>query len=406
MSTVTPATTTVNPDSLPTVDLCHLSLSDLHSLSKCSNSSFGCYDVVIPKIDRSIFNESAGSRKQTYSRLRLALANSSTIHCRTPRRRTLASDVVDDPEQAENSQISSLLSELFQSNAEGLAPIEAENDVVLFQSNAEGPRNVFHGPSIGTLRHYDGVPPYHTRHEEPFSLVTPNIRTNLVFDRWRNLCFDRKVLAPGMVLFKNYLTLKGQVDIVNICQKGAMGPGGFYQPTNQNGDKLRLHMMCFGRNWDPVTKYEKRYRSDGSEPPPLPYEFISLAENTIRDAQWCQDKLPSMCPQICVANFYSIYGRIGLHQDCDEGSRSLIKGLPVISVSIGSSAEFFYGDCKDADELDTVLLESGDVLVFGGESRHIFHGVRKIVQDTAPDQLLQETGLIPGRLNLTLRQVA
>ncbi|KAJ0535205.1 putative alkylated DNA repair protein AlkB [Helianthus annuus] len=87
--------------------------------------------------------------------------------------------------------------------------------------------------------------------------------------------------------------------IVNICQKWAMGPGGFYRPSNRSGAKLRLHMMCFGRLWDPVTKYEKSYRSDGSAPPPLPYEFISLAENAIEDAQTHMKLLPS-CSQIFV----------------------------------------------------------------------------------------------------------
>ncbi|XP_076884652.1 uncharacterized protein LOC143533909 [Bidens hawaiensis] len=163
MSTVTPATTTVSPDSLPAVDLRHLSQSDLHSLSECSNSSFGCHDVVIPKIDRSVFNESAGSRKQTYSRLRLAPADSSTIHRRTPRRRTLASDVVDDPEQAENSQISSLLSELFQSNVDHLAPIEAENGVVANElSNPNLPEPV--NPNLTEL----------VNTEAPAALVNPN----------------------------------------------------------------------------------------------------------------------------------------------------------------------------------------------------------------------------------------
>lgn len=44
------------------------------------------------------------------------------------------------------------------------------------------------------------------------------------------------------------------------------------------------------------------------------------------------------------------------------------------------------------------------MLIFGGESRHIFHGVSKIVKDTAPKDLLKETHLKPGRLNLTFRQ--
>ncbi|KAJ0543092.1 putative DNA oxidative demethylase [Helianthus annuus] len=265
--------------------------------------------------------------------------------------------------------------------------------------------NVFHGPSIGMLKQYHNIPCPNIEDEseaEPFSLImTDKVRRNLVFDRWRNSIFDRKELGPGMVLFKNYLTHMGQVDIVNICQKWAMGPGGFYHPSNRSGAKLRLHMMCFGRLWDPVTKYEKSYRSDGSAPPPLPYEFISLAENAIQDAQ--VHGLPSMLPDICVANLYSIYDRLGLHQDCDEHVGGLDRGLPVVSISIGNSAEFLYGHTRDENTLEKVLLESGDVLIFGGKSRLIFHGVKKILSDSGPSQLFQETLLKGGRLNLTLK---
>jgi alkylated DNA repair protein (DNA oxidative demethylase) len=47
-----------------------------------------------------------------------------------------------------------------------------------------------------------------------------------------------------------------------------------------------------------------------------------------------------------------------------------------------------------------VELRSGDLLVFGGPSRRIFHGVPKVRNGTAPAGL----GLPPGRLSLTLRE--
>jgi alkylated DNA repair dioxygenase AlkB len=52
-----------------------------------------------------------------------------------------------------------------------------------------------------------------------------------------------------------------------------------------------------------------------------------------------------------------------------------------------------------------VLLESGDVIVFGGASRMIFHGVTGIRRGTAPRELVDATHLRPGRLNLTFRQL-
>lgn len=47
-----------------------------------------------------------------------------------------------------------------------------------------------------------------------------------------------------------------------------------------------------------------------------------------------------------------------------------------------------------------VILESGDVLVFGGESRLVFHGTRNVQPGTRPPGL----HMVPGRLNFTFRQ--
>lgn len=94
--------------------------------------------MVIPKIDRSVFNESAGSRKQTYSRLRLAPASSSSVASSSvPRRRTphLRPTAVaninngnSDPEKEENSRIIALLKQLFfyNSNPEELIPVKVD----------------------------------------------------------------------------------------------------------------------------------------------------------------------------------------------------------------------------------------------------------------------------------------
>jgi alkylated DNA repair dioxygenase AlkB len=91
-------------------------------------------------------------------------------------------------------------------------------------------------------------------------------------------------------------------------------------------------------------------------------------------------------------------------QDRDESRESLQRGLPVVSFSIGDSAEFLYGDQRNIEKAENVFLESGDVLIFGGESRHVYHGVSSIIPNSAPKELLQDTCLCPGRLNLTFRK--
>jgi DNA oxidative demethylase len=44
-------------------------------------------------------------------------------------------------------------------------------------------------------------------------------------------------------------------------------------------------------------------------------------------------------------------------------------------------------------------LASGDLFVFGGESRLAYHGIPKVYPHTAPD----ECGLEAGRINITMR---
>ncbi|PIN09560.1 DNA oxidative demethylase [Handroanthus impetiginosus] len=224
-----------------------------------------------------------------------------------------------------------------------------------------------------------------------------------------------RIQRPGMILLKDYLSLKDQVKVIKTCRDLGRGPGGFYQPGYRDGAMMHLKMMCLGKNWDPETSvYGDKRSVDEAKPPPIPDEFQQLVKGAVQD---CHDYLeshskvndarrilPAMSPDICIINFYSKTGKLGLHQDKDESSESLRKRLPVVSFSIGDSAEFLYGDQRDIDKADKVVLESGDVLIFGGDSRHIFHGVSAIIPDTAPKALLDETNLKAGRLNLTFRE--
>jgi alkylated DNA repair protein (DNA oxidative demethylase) len=98
-------------------------------------------------------------------------------------------------------------------------------------------------------------------------------------------------------------------------------------------------------------------------------------------------------------NYYDAEGRMGLHQDKDEGERSIAAGVPVVSVSLGDTARFLFGGTRRREPIDTLLLESGDAFVFGGPSRLRYHGVSRIVPHTAPPELG-----IQGRYNLTFRQ--
>ncbi|KAJ8756116.1 hypothetical protein K2173_024663 [Erythroxylum novogranatense] len=264
---------------------------------------------------------------------------------------------------------------------------------------------------------------------EPFDICPPKAETPfmlkpslLVKNRERRNEIKRatkgisgSILRPGMVLLKGYLSMDDQIKIVTLCRNLGLRSGGFYQPGYRDGKRLHLKMMCLGKNWDPDTSQYGEYRPiDGSKTPTIPHELHFLVEKVIKDSHAliesnarvknAEDDLPWMSPNICIVNFYSASGRLGLHQDKDESQESLRQGLPVVSFSIGDSGEFLYGDQRDVEKAKKLVLDSGDVVIFGGISRHIFHGVSSILPNTAPKSLLEETNLRAGRLNLTFRK--
>lgn len=104
-------------------------------------------------------------------------------------------------------------------------------------------------------------------------------------------------------------------------------------------------------------------------------------------------------PEACLVNYYGAHAKMGLHRDQDEEDFS----APVISVSLGDTAQFRIGGTTRKDPTRFFELVSGDVVVLSGEARLAYHGVDRIKPGTS-DLLL---GNFPdgGRINLTLRRV-
>jgi DNA alkylation damage repair protein AlkB len=158
---------------------------------------------------------------------------------------------------------------------------------------------------------------------------------------------------------------------------------------------MHVRMLCLGRHWNGRTyTYEgTRTDFDNLPVPPLPPAFKVLASEIAAAAGM------SLEADLCILNFYDAEGRMGLHQDKDESERSLAAGLPVVSVSLGDTARFLFGGLRRRDPVESVTLESGDGFVFGGPARLRYHGVSRIVPNTAPRELD-----VAGRFNLTFRQ--
>jgi DNA oxidative demethylase len=202
-------------------------------------------------------------------------------------------------------------------------------------------------------------------------------------------------VADGATWLKHALTIDEQRTLVAECRASMDGPAGGYVPTVRGGGKMHVRMVCLGRHWNALTyKYEStRADHDNAPVAPVPAAWVALASRLAREAGF------SFAPDLCIMNWYDAEGRMGLHQDKDEGRDSIAAGLPVVSISLGDSARFLFGGVKRRDEVQSLLLESGDAFVFGGAARLRYHGVTRIVPGTAPAELG-----IEGRFNLTFRK--
>jgi len=85
--------------------------------------------------------------------------------------------------------------------------------------------------------------------------------------------------------------------------------------------------------------------------------------------------------------------RLSLHRD--ENERDLT--APIVSVSLGLPAIFLFGGKNRGDRPRRIGLESGDVVVWGGPERLVYHGVAPLAEGDDP-----LTGRC--RINLTLRK--
>ena len=70
---------------------------------------------------------------------------------------------------------------------------------------------------------------------------------------------------------------------------------------------------------------------------------------------------------------------MGLHQDKDEEDFA----APVVSVSLGDSADLPRRRPRAKDPTHAFELKSGDVVVLGGDDRLAYHGIDRILRGTS-----------------------
>lgn len=124
--------------------------------------------------------------------------------------------------------------------------------------------------------------------------------------------------------------------------------------------------------------------------PPMPRVLVDFAHRCAVRSGFQQFR-----PDTCHINRYQAGTKLGIHQDRHEFDLY----QPIVSISLGLECIFLLGGFQRTDSTKRILLEHGDVIVWGGPSRMRFHGVQPLKPGHHP-----LTG--PYRYNLTFRKVA
>lgn len=207
----------------------------------------------------------------------------------------------------------------------------------------------------------------------------------------------RAVVAPGAVHVPGWLPPERQRELVAACREWARGPVPIRHTVLPGGGVMSVQTVCVGWHWQPYRYTRTADDVNGRPVAAFPDWLAALGRAAVADAYDDSAAGDGYSPDTALINFYDGDARMGMHQDKDERS-----GAPVVSLSIGDSCLFRFGNTEDRGRPYTdVELSSGDLFVFGGPSRFAYHGVPKVLVGTGDPAV---TGLPGGRLNLTLRE--
>lgn len=204
-------------------------------------------------------------------------------------------------------------------------------------------------------------------------------------------------ILPGVVNVPDWLGLDEQRALVDDFRRWALPPAGLRHPRMPTGQLMSVQSVCLGLHWQPYAYSRTADDTDGAPVKSLPASLVELARAAVAAAYGAGGpEAAGYEPDAAIVNLYSPDAHLGLHQDGEEPADA-----PVVTITVGDTATFrLAGVDRRTGPFTDVEFRSGDLLVFGGANRRIFHGVPKVFPGTAPHGL----GLPPGRLSLTVRQ--
>jgi len=203
--------------------------------------------------------------------------------------------------------------------------------------------------------------------------------------------YSDEPLEDGATLLRGFVTSEASPLVEEVARISREAP--FRHLITPGGYTMSVAMTNCGRvGW---VSDRKGYRYDPVDPdtgepwPAMPPAFLDLAVRAASEAGFA-----GYDPDACLINRYVAGAKLSLHQDRDEKDA----WAPIVSVSLGLPATFLWGGKRRSDPVRRLRLESGDVVVWGGPARFVYHGVAPLKDGEHP-----LTGA--ARINLTFRKV-
>ncbi len=192
----------------------------------------------------------------------------------------------------------------------------------------------------------------------------------------------------GFEIHKGFLDLAAQRQMLNSVREIAKYAPVF-SPMTPYGKPMTVKMTSAGTyGWyaDERGYGYRKTHPKGVGWPSIPKDILDV---------WSKMTDLQRAPECCLVNFYGEGAKMGMHQDNDEANFD----FPVVSISLGDEGLLRVGETTRGGKTESAWLQSGDVVMMGGQARLAYHGVDRI--------RFGSSTLLPksGRINLTLRVV-
>jgi DNA oxidative demethylase len=179
----------------------------------------------------------------------------------------------------------------------------------------------------------------------------------------------RLTLGDGITLLRGFADTTTLLPLIE--QVVARAP--FRHLVTPGGQTMSVAMTnCGPVGW---TSDRSGYRYSSRDPltdrdwPRMPLAFHALALSAAAAGGF-----PEFVPDACLINKYAPGSRLTAHRDADEQNMA----QPIVSVSLGLPASFAFYGLTRGGKGRSVPLSDGDVLVWGGPSRLVYHAVRPV----------------------------